>query len=127
MGIASGLNIERKFVPLLNLDAEIDLNVRVVPVPELGAGATVCIGEMTADEQDDRLWKPWNDFKDSTKQENNRRFRSFVVAACMCDENRNFTYEPEKLVAIAGIAWRTIFLLWANTVGWTGIRAYRVA
>lgn len=89
-------------MPLLNLDNEVDLNVRLVPVPELGNGTTVCIGEMTADEQDDRLWKPWNDFKESTKQENNRRFRSFVVAACMCDENRNFTYEPEKLPAIAG-------------------------
>ncbi len=82
---------------MLNLDSELNLNVRIVPLPEFGEGVTACIAELTADEQDDRLWMPWNDYKDSTKQENNRGFRSFVVAATLCDEARKFSYTTSQL------------------------------
>jgi len=79
------------------LNAEPTLNVRIVPTPELGEGVTCCIAEMTADEQDDRLWVPWNAYKEQRKQENNRRFRSFAVASALCDEARKFAYSPGQI------------------------------
>jgi hypothetical protein len=81
----------------LNLDQEIDLNVRIVAVPEFGADASACIAEMTADEQDERLWITWNSFKERTGQKDNRRFRAFAVASTLCDENRKFTYSADQI------------------------------
>ncbi len=79
------------------LNAEPTLNVRIVAVPEFGEDVTCCVAEMTADEQDDRLWIPWNAYKDGTKQENNRRFRAFAVASGLCDESRKFVYSPSQI------------------------------
>lgn len=83
------------------LNKETDLNVRIVPTPELGADVTCCVAEMTADEQDDRLWVPWNAYKERMKQENNRRFRSFAVASALCDESRKFVYAADQVEAAA--------------------------
>lgn len=86
---------------MFDLDKELDLNVRIVPVPEFGEGATACIGEMTADEQDERLWLAWNAFKERTGQKDNRRFRPFAVASTLCDEARKFTYDADKIADAA--------------------------
>lgn len=84
------------------LNQETDLNVRIVPTPELGDGVTCCVAEMTADEQDERLWLPWNAYKDRAKQDNNKRFRSFAVASALCDESRKFIYAVDQIELAAG-------------------------
>lgn len=77
-----------------------------VPVPELGGEAWVA--ELTADERDLRLEIGWDEHKKAVALERKARglangsgqhspvddsnvgLRAWVVAACLCDESRNF-------------------------------------
>lgn len=68
------------------------LQVVCVPVPEFGADVACYVAEMSAEEQDERLGVPWGKRRERLGLEDgdNSGFRSFAVAASLCDESRNW-------------------------------------
>ena len=73
-----------------------ELQAHAVPVPELGDGKVVYVAELGANESEDRIGVPWNEYKESTGQESEVGFRAFVVAACWCNESREFVAKTKQ-------------------------------
>lgn len=70
------------------------LNVVKVQLPEWdkepGQGTFAYVGQMNADERDERLEALWVARKKRREQTNQVGFRAWTVAACLCDQNRNW-------------------------------------
>jgi hypothetical protein len=69
-----------------------------VTVHEWGEGLYAYIGQMSADERDDRLESNWMRRKEQFGRDDNAGFRAFAVAACLCDENRTWLAADEKAI-----------------------------
>lgn len=67
-----------------------DLQIGAVAVPEFGDDVTAYVAEMTADEQDRRMGVPWINRKSRLGQEGNEGFHAFTVAACLCNDKREW-------------------------------------
>lgn len=78
------------------------LTAHPVPVYELGAGKTIYVAELSADEADERIAIPWQAHRETTGQENNVGFRSIVAAACWCSgQERDFAAKTADDIAEA--------------------------
>jgi hypothetical protein len=72
------------------LASQSHLKVVKVAMPEWGEGKVAYIGQLSADERDDRLETGWVTRKERLGTEGNIGLRAFSVAACLCDEGRNW-------------------------------------
>ena len=78
---------------LEHLDDDRDLQIVCVPVTELsndGRELGCHIAELGADEWDRRVSVPWRKRCERLSVEDGEGFKSFVVAACLCDEKRKY-------------------------------------
>ena len=77
------------------------LQIVSVPTPELGEDVTCYMTELSAEEQDVRLWRTWASFRERTNQEDNKGFRAFAAIAGMCDQDRKFIYNNGDMESAA--------------------------
>lgn len=86
---------------LEHLDDQRDLQIVRVPVTELskdGRELMCHIAELGADELVARVGRPWKKRKERLDTEDADGFATFVVAATLCDENRNFLAKTDAAI-----------------------------
>ena len=87
---------------LKDLAASAPLQSHPVPVYEFGAGRVAYIAELSADERDSRIERPWQDHKDRTGSDSMEHFRALAVAACWCaGQDRQFVAKDAAAIAVA--------------------------
>ena len=76
-----------------------------VNVDEFGKGTVAWMAELTAQERDERIEKPWSEHCEETSDESNSGFRAFAVAGCWCHgEDRTFAAKgPAEIAEIAKV------------------------
>lgn len=76
------------------------LAIERIDVPEFGDDMIAWIAELSANEKEARIELPWLEHKKECDQENDVvGFRSFVVAACLCQsEARDFAAQDAKTI-----------------------------
>ena len=76
-----------------------------VVVDEFGDGTIAWMAELTAQERDERIEKPWREHCEETSDESNSGFRAFAVAGCWCHgEDRTFMAKgPAEIAEIAEV------------------------
>lgn len=67
-----------------HLKAIPELKAYPVSVPELGPDVEAWIGELTANERDDRIEMGWSKHKDAIGQKHDEGQTAWIVAACLC-------------------------------------------
>lgn len=72
-----------------------------VQVPEFGDGVVAYVAELTADERDRRLEGPWQKHSEANGDGSMAGFRALAVAACLCDEQRQFLAATQQDIAAA--------------------------
>lgn len=84
--------------------------LRAVPVatPEWKAGSRVFVAELSADERDELevLWAEYKAERDGDEADNSVGFRAFVVAFCLCDNDRYRLFSGRESEAAAKISKR---------------------
>jgi hypothetical protein len=80
-----------KLLEKLKAAAQTELNCCKVEVPELG---TCYVAELSGTEAD-KFGDMWLQFKEDEEVKDNDDFRRAAVVFCLCDENRNPTWQDQ--------------------------------
>lgn len=83
------------------LKVQLPLKAHAVEMPEYGAGAKAYVAELSMDEREERITHGWQEYKAGTKKTDDIGQNSFIAAACLCDENRNFLCGDAMAIARA--------------------------
>jgi hypothetical protein len=81
----------------------IQLRAVVCPTPEMGEDTAVCLAELDADQRDE-LETLWAEKKAQYEDETNIGFRAWVVAYCLCDQQRQRMYSTSSALSAAADA-----------------------
>ena len=73
-----------------DLKVTLPLKAHSVPVPQFGAGKEAFVAELSMNEREQRVDAWWEQYKSETKKEDTIGFKAWVIAACLCDSDRNF-------------------------------------
>ena len=79
---------------------ELPLRAVQVCTPELGAESFVFVAELSADERDE-LEELWAEKKKEYEDETQIGFRAWVVAYCLCDDQRKRLFDEDKIADAA--------------------------
>lgn len=80
---------------------ELPLKAHRVDVPEFGKDKVAYVAELAMDEREERITAWWDEYKKETKKTDDIGSNSWILTACLCDENRVFVCNDAMEVARA--------------------------
>lgn len=86
---------------LEDLEKPLPLKAHRVDVPEFGEGKLAYVAELAMDEREERITGWWQEYKKQTGKTDETGTNSWVLTACLCDENRKFLCDDAMEVARA--------------------------
>jgi hypothetical protein len=82
---------------------ELSLKAHAVDMPEYGDGAKAFVAELSMNEREERITQGWQEYKAGTKKTDDIGSTSWLAAACLCDEQRNFLCGDAMAIARAAL------------------------
>ncbi len=83
--------------------ADLPLKAHRVDVPEFGKDKVAYVAGLGMNEREQRITAWWQDYKKDTKKQDEIGSNSWIIAACLCDENRVFLCDDAMAVSRAAL------------------------